>query len=432
MKRWLSKIYAASHLGRPRTTQTKRRQQPLALERLEDRWVPTVLLSLQEAGVNGGAPTVVATAADFTTLSYSGTYGDFKVTVFGGASDNDPTLSDLLSSTTKVQNIGASAATLNMTVFQDNYTLPAGSPLTVESGLGGSVNAGKLSLSNIFQAYASSTNDTTFDFTNGPQTASQTGTTFDTGSATGFFNPTAGKPYALSSNAAINLTAGGQINFSSHVDVTASPDQINTTAGPTVVLGSGTPLTDSATLSGLAGANPGGSVTFNLYAPSDTSYSNPIDTEQVTVNGNGTYSTPNGFVPTATTGTGTYQWIATYSGDSNNPSVNSGQGNEPENAVDAIIQITPLTPVNEVGNAETFTVTATAFPAGAGAPTFATPTVAFPGGAPGTVGAVTPLAGPTQQSDGSWVETWTETIDSDAAGTFNVQASDTVTMGGVS
>ena len=123
--------------------------------------MPTLLLSLQEAGVNGGAPTVVATAADFTTLSYSGTYGDFKVTVFGGASDNDPTLSDLLSSTTKVQNIGASAATLNMTVFQDNYTLPAGSPLTVESGLGGSVNAGKLSLSNIFQAYASSTNDTT-------------------------------------------------------------------------------------------------------------------------------------------------------------------------------------------------------------------------------------------------------------------------------
>ena len=37
-----------------------------------------------------------------------------------------------------------------------------------------------------------------------------------------------------------------------------------------------------------------------------------------------------------------------------------------KNYVDALIGITPLTPVNAVGNAETFTVTATAFPAGTG------------------------------------------------------------------
>ena len=97
---------------------------------------------------------------------------------------------------------------------------------------------------------------------------------------------------------------------------------------------------------------------------------------------------------------------------------------------DALIGITPLTPVNEVGNAETFTVTATAFPAGTGADVRHADGD-LPGGAPGTVGTVTPLAGPTQQPDGSWVETWTETINSAAAGTFNVQASDTVTMGGV-
>ena len=45
-----------------------------------------------------------------------------------------------------------------------------------------------------------------------------------------------------------------------------------------------------------------------------------LDTETATVNGNGTYTTPNGFVPTAI---GTYLWSATYSGDSNNNPVSA-------------------------------------------------------------------------------------------------------------
>src|SRR5262249_39064250 len=45
----------------------------------------------------------------------------------------------------------------------------------------------------------------------------------------------------------------------------------------------------------------------------------PVDTETVTVTGNGTYTTPTGFtLPTTGTVAGTYQWDATYSGDSNN------------------------------------------------------------------------------------------------------------------
>ena len=93
-----------------------------------------------------------------------------------------------------------------------------------------------------------------------------------------------------------------------------------------------------------------------------------------------------------------------------------------KNYVDALISITPLTPVNEVNHAETFTVTATAFPAGTGAPSFGTLGVTVSGGLTPTV------SGPSVSGD---VATWTVTIDSDAAGTFNVQASDTVTMGGV-
>ena len=77
-------------------------------------------------------------------------------------------------------------------------------------------------------------------------------------------------------------------------------------------------LNDTAVLAG--GFNPTGTITFTLFYNGG---STPVDTETVTVNGNGTYTTPTGFtLPTTGTVTGTYQWDATYSGDTNN---NTGQ-----------------------------------------------------------------------------------------------------------
>ena len=98
---------------------------------------------------------------------------------------------------------------------------------------------------------------------------------------------------------------------------------LTTTAGATVVLGSGDPLTDSATLSG--GTAPKGTITFTLYAPNGTTV---LATQTASVNGNGTYTTPAGYTPTAA---GTYQWVASYSGDANNSAIpNTTEGNEPE------------------------------------------------------------------------------------------------------
>src|SRR5262249_5288523 len=94
----------------------------------------------------------------------------------------------------------------------------------------------------------------------------------------------------------------------------ASPTLSTTPSPKTVILGA-TPvtLTDSATLAN--GFNPIGTITFTLVAPGGLT----VDTERVTVNGNGTYTTPTGFtLPSGSTVSGTYQWNATYSGGPNN------------------------------------------------------------------------------------------------------------------
>ena len=83
-------------------------------------------------------------------------------------------------------------------------------------------------------------------------------------------------------------------------------------------------LNDSATLSG--GSSPGGSITFDLYAPSQTCGSGaPAYTQTVPVSGNGSYSTTN---TVAASWAGTWSWTAMYSGDSGNRGASSACGQE--------------------------------------------------------------------------------------------------------
>ena len=119
----------------------------------------------------------------------------------------------------------------------------------------------------------------------------------------------------------------GAINFQTNFTGTPkgvlgpipSPSLV-TVPGPTVVIGSGTQLTDSATVSNVPGT-PAGSITFKLYNSSNT----VVDTETVPTTGNGTYSTPSGFLPTVSD---TYQWVATYTDAHFN--LVSNLGDEPE------------------------------------------------------------------------------------------------------
>ena len=83
--------------------------------------------------------------------------------------------------------------------------------------------------------------------------------------------------------------------------VTAATPAISTTSGAGGPVGS-TTATDTATLTG--GSSPTGTITFNLYGPSDTAdcSGTPVDAEAIA--GNGSYSTPTGYTPTATAPTG--------------------------------------------------------------------------------------------------------------------------------
>src|SRR5205807_8698245 len=114
--------------------------------------------------------------------------------------------------------------------------------------------------------------------------------------------------------------AAGRLNFRNIFQPTSV-----TAASAPVLLGSGVRLNDTATLSG--GFTPRGTIVFTLFAPNGA----VAYTDTVSVSGNGAYDTsigsnPGGFLPSVT---GTYNWIAVYSGDPNNHAASSRFGDEP-------------------------------------------------------------------------------------------------------
>ncbi len=166
---------------------------------------------------------------------------------------------------------------------------------------------------------------------------------------------------------------------------TASPTLTTTPSPTTVTLGANlVTLTDSATLAG--GNSPTGTINFTLFQNGGAT---PVDTESVAVNGNGTYTTPTGFIlPTTGTVIGTYQWHANYSGDgSNNPVSESNAANEQVmvSAASPTISTTPNPTTVNLGG----TLQDTASLAGGYRPTG---TITFRLYAPGVNPAVGPVA----------------------------------------
>ena len=88
-------------------------------------------------------------------------------------------------------------------------------------------------------------------------------------------------------------------------------------------------LNDSATLTGGSNFDGKGTITFNLYGPSDPNCDGtPAYTETVTADHNSPpdYATSNSTVTADTAGT--WNWTADFSGDANNNPISSGCGEE--------------------------------------------------------------------------------------------------------
>jgi hypothetical protein len=137
--------------------------------------------------------------------------------------------------------------------------------------------------------------------------------------------------YSGDANNAAVTTACGDAGETTTV-TPATPTIVTTASAPVTV---GSPISDSAVLAG--GVNPTGTITFTLFGPNNATCTGaPIFTSVVPVNaGNGTY--PSGpFTPTAA---GTYRFVASYSGDTNNNAVASAC-----NAAGESVLVTPATP----------------------------------------------------------------------------------------
>jgi hypothetical protein len=124
------------------------------------------------------------------------------------------------------------------------------------------------------------------------------GTPASSGASTFTAQVSDGENPPVTASAAFSLVTGGPA------------EAISTTPGAGGPVGS-TTVTDTATLTG--GFNPTGTITFTLYSQPDCT--NPIATSPQGVNGDGNYTSPAVALPEET---GTFFWVATYSGDVNN------------------------------------------------------------------------------------------------------------------
>jgi hypothetical protein len=279
----------------------------------------TPLFTDTEMLVNGAA-----TSASYTTAA-TGT--DYWVATYNGDSNNNPVTSGTALEPVSITpnaptitttpgctvTIGCCGSKLTDTATLSGVSTPTGTITFYLFAPGVTPNAHNSN--NVYSDVVTVNGDGTFS------TA--------TGTNQGGYAPTVPGTYewvAVYSGDANNASATSTFGSEPESVIAATPT-LTTCPGGTVVLGSCGVLTDTATLRG--GNNPTGTLTFKLYAPNGTTV---VDTESVTVAGDGTYRSPNGYVPTAT---GMYQWVVSYSGDIENRPITGKLGSEPECVVAA-------------------------------------------------------------------------------------------------
>jgi hypothetical protein len=145
--------------------------------------------------------------------------------------------------------------------------------------------------------------------------------------------------YSGDANNAVTANACNAANES--VAVSQIAPSVATTASAPVLVGG--MISDSALLSG--GINPTGSITFNLYGPNNATCTGaPIFTATVRVARDGTYGSGN----FTTMSTGTYRWIANYSGDADSaPTTNTCNAANESVIVTASLKTAPISTLSD-------------------------------------------------------------------------------------
>src|SRR5581483_8761050 len=157
----------------------------------------------------------------------------------------------------------------------------------------------------------------------------------NSGSVTVAIPGRAGRVVASSAWTSSQTTDGNSNSYSNHLTIPNCLPRptIVTTASPGVAVGGA--IEDQAVLSG--GNSPTGTITFHLYAKTDTTCSSALSAGTTTVNGNGSYASP---VITENTA-GSYQWTATYSGDADNAAAADTCG-QPAEQVAVSVPVAPV------------------------------------------------------------------------------------------
>ena len=262
------------------------------------------LLDTESATVSGNGS--YSTPTGFV-LQHAGTY--YWVASYGGDSDNNPVASGC---SDEPVTVAPNQPAISTTQSPDSGAIGATYKDTAHLTLGASPT-GTIT----FKLYSNSNCSGLLD--------TESATVSGNGSystPTGFVLQHAGTYYWVASyggDSDNNPVASG----CSDEPVTVAPNQpaISTTQSPDSGA-IGATYKDTAHLT--LGASPTGTITFKLY--SNSNCSGLLDTETATVSGNGSYSTPTGFVLQHA---GTYYWVASYGGDSDNNPVASGCSDEP-------------------------------------------------------------------------------------------------------
>jgi uncharacterized repeat protein (TIGR01451 family) len=304
------------------------------------------------SGTGAGTPTGNVTFTLFANdaCSGSGTPGSAIALNQGVASSGSSGALDTAGGYSYQVSYAGDANYLGSTSSCEPFTVNTAPSTTVTSVIQGGIGVTSVAIGSAVTDQASvsgvagvapSGNVTFTLFTNG--TCAGSGTPAGSGGLTaGVANSPPSPALNTAGSYSYQASYGGDANYTGSIgacepfSVGKASATFSTIASGGVTFGAGT-ISDTATLAG--GVNPTGTITFKVYGPDDPTCGNgALTTLTTTVSGNGSYSSG----PFTPPGAGVYNWVSSYSGDSNNAAITGGCAGPPSVTVSSPASATQL------------------------------------------------------------------------------------------